>query len=180
MKRKRLSAEDRVLWSRVARSAVPLKGKAFPDDEEETLPLSVPRQEPPVSSPVGPQDGRAPQPASSSRNPRRLDAPTRRKLATGRLDIGGRVDLHGMTQEEAHILLLTFLRRAFEEERRYVLVITGKGSSGRGAGVLRRAVPQWLSTEPFRTIVGGFEEAARHHGGAGAIYVRLRRKAGRR
>jgi len=42
-------------------------------------------------------------------------------------------------------------------------------------GVLRRAVPLWLAMPDFRAIVLGFEEAAPHHGGTGALYVRLRR-----
>jgi len=42
-------------------------------------------------------------------------------------------------------------------------------------GVLRRAAPQWLRAPEMRGVVIGFEEAAHHHGGAGAIYVRIRR-----
>ena len=45
---------------------------------------------------------------------------------------------------------LSFLQRAHAGGVRYVLVITGKGSSSGGEGVLRRAVPAWLSTPPFR------------------------------
>src|SRR5690606_20626982 len=110
----------------------------------------------------------------SEQQPRKLDSPTREKLARGRLDITGRVDLHGLTQEEAYSLLLSFLRRAHEEDRRYVLVITGKGSTG--TGILRAAVPYWLSTPPFRSLVGAYEQASRNHGGAGALYLRLRRR----
>ena len=106
-----------------------------------------------------------------------LDRQTHDKLAGGRLPIGARVDLHGMTQDEAYGLLLSFLGRAHAAGLRYVLVITGKGSSSRGDGVLRRAVPHWLATAPFRVIVSGLDPAARNHGGAGALYVRLRRKA---
>ncbi|WP_163270684.1 Smr/MutS family protein [Chelativorans alearense] len=175
MKRKRLTDEDRILWSRVARTAVPMKGKAFPDEALEPPPALAGKRQRPLAPAAEPN---ADMSAGPERHPRRLDAPTREKLAKGRLDIAGRVDLHGMTQEEAHILLLSFLRRAYQADRRYVLVITGKGSSGEG--VLRRAVPQWLATPPFRAIVGGYEEAARHHGGGGALYVRLRRAGGGR
>ena len=42
--------------------------------------------------------------------------------------------------------------------------------------MLRRSVPHWLRAPELRTVVLGFEEAARHHGGAGALYVRLRRR----
>jgi DNA-nicking Smr family endonuclease len=93
----------------------------------------------------------------------------------GRLPIEGTVDLHGLTQSEAHALLLSFLHRAYADGRRYVLVITGKGESFRSDGILRRAVPAWFATPPFRALVSGQEAAGRRHGGAGAIYVRLRR-----
>ena len=48
-----------------------------------------------------------------------------------------------------------------------------------GEGVLRRAVPAWLSTAPFRPLVSSHDHAARSHGGAGALYVRLRRHSPR-
>jgi DNA-nicking Smr family endonuclease len=57
-----------------------------------------------------------------------------------------------------------------------VLVITGKGESYGSDGVLKRAVPAWFATAPFRALVSGQEAAGRRHGGAGAIYVRLRRR----
>jgi DNA-nicking Smr family endonuclease len=66
-----------------------------------------------------------------------------------------------------------------------VLVVTGKGKPGlvdasgfeREPGVLRRVVPLWLRALELRGLVVGFDEAASTHGGAGAIYVRLRRGA---
>jgi DNA-nicking Smr family endonuclease len=61
-----------------------------------------------------------------------------------------------------------------------VLVVTGKGerdSAGEQTpGVLRRSVPQWLRGAEYHSIVVGFEEASRPHGGTGALYVRLRRR----
>src|SRR5690606_7762021 len=96
----------------------------------------------------------------------------------GRLPLEAKVDLHGLTQSEAYGLLLSFLHRAHAAGIRYVLVVTGKGSSTKGDGVLRRAVPEWLATPSFRSVVGSHDGAARHHGGGGAIYVRLRRHAG--
>ena len=63
--------------------------------------------------------------------------------------------------------------------------MTGKGGESLGGqdrggfaerGVLRRSVPHWLRGPELRGLVIGFEEAARHHGGAGALYVRLRRR----
>jgi DNA-nicking Smr family endonuclease len=111
-----------------------------------------------------------------------IDERTRRRLARGSLPIDGRLDLHGMTQEAAHSALRHFLRSSRTDGARIVLVITGKGRSGGDGpwdrGVLRRAVPHWLAAADLRDCVIGFEEAHVAHGGAGAIYVRIRR-AGR-
>lgn len=171
----KLSHEDRILWSKVARSATPLRGKA---------PVTLP-DEPPIDNSEDAQvveAEAAPMPARPARRGadhgrlHPLDQQTHNKLSKGRLPIEARVDLHGLTQAEAHNLLLSFLHRAFAQGIRHVLVITGKGSSLGSDGILRRAVPAWFSTPPFRPLVGGYDTAARGHGGAGALYVRLRRK----
>ena len=44
--------------------------------------------------------------------------------------------------------------------------------------MLRRLVPHWLREPDLRSTVLGFEEAGPGHGGAGALYVRLRRRDG--
>jgi DNA-nicking Smr family endonuclease len=94
------------------------------------------------------------------------------------------LDLHGMRQAQAHAVLIGFLRRAQIEGRSLVLVVTGKGGASAGEGpfeergVLRRVVPHWLRLSDLRPLVIGFEEAAPHHGGSGALYVRLRRRNG--
>ena len=102
----------------------------------------------------------------------------RQRVARGKEAIDARLDLHGLTQSEAHAALLHFLRKASAREARLVLVITGKGARGEGAGergVLKRQVPHWLALPEFRSLVIGFEDAGVKHGGAGALYVRLRR-----
>jgi DNA-nicking Smr family endonuclease len=88
------------------------------------------------------------------------------------MPIDARIDLHGMTQEEAHRALLRFLARAYEDGRRAVLVITGKG----GEGLLRAGVPRWLAEASVRGMILAIEEAQPRHGGAGAKYVLLRKK----
>ncbi len=86
-----------------------------------------------------------------------------------------------MVQSQAHAALTGFLLQARAAGHSYVLVVTGKGGEGYAdpfgeRGVLRRSVPHWLRGPDLRAIVHGFEEAARHHGGGGALYVRLRRR----
>lgn len=166
-----LKEEDRVLWNLVARTAKPLKGARLailPDPVSEPKPTPTEPARFTSSAPV----------AHKPKTPRvshSLDEPTLDKLSKGRLPIEGRVDLHGLTQEEAYSLLFSFLHRAHSSGIRYVLIITGKGSSSGGDGVLRRAVPAWLSTPAFRPLVSSHDHASRHHGGSGALYVRLRR-----
>lgn len=169
---KKLSDEDRVLWNLVARSAKPLKGTvavAIPTIDDTTMAQAM-------ATPSQAQMPPAPLPAPKKQFvSHAFDGPTHDKIAKGKLPIEGRVDLHGMTQDQAYSLLLSFLQRAHAGGVRYVLVITGKGSSSGGEGVLRRAVPSWLSTAPFRPLVSSHDHAARNHGGAGALYIRLRR-----
>ncbi|WP_027040325.1 Smr/MutS family protein [Mesorhizobium ciceri] len=167
----KLSEDDRVLWNLVARTAKPLKGKFAIDIPE--IPAEVrPSQSQPVQFMGNPGGAAKPK---TQHVAHALDEPTLDKLSKGRLPIEGRVDLHGMTQDEAYSLLFSFLHRAHAGGVRYVLVITGKGSSSGGDGVLRRAVPAWLSTPAFRPLVSSHDHAARNHGGSGALYIRLRR-----
>lgn len=175
-----LSTEDRILWSQVARSVDPLQGKVAP------APFIDRAEEPPkkhgapalakfIAHPPYRPEQQKPERRHAAKP---LDPPTRRKLAKGRLSIDATIDLHDMDQREAHGMLLAFLHRAHASGLRHVLVITGKGTSHGSAGVLRRSVPEWLKTAPFRSLVSGTHGAARHHGGDGAIYVRLSRRAG--
>ena len=114
-----------------------------------------------------------------------LDRRLKQRVARGREPIEARLDLHGMTQKQAHGALLRFLRRAQADGAKTVLVVTGKGSASRSRsgehdddrerGVLRRQVPMWLALPEFRLLVVGFDDAHVGHGGEGALYVRLRR-----
>lgn len=178
---RKLDREERILWGKVAKSVRALPEKrsdlaAF--QAEEKAALEAPEKlAQPVPQPA-PRESAAPQ-ATQVRKPagihHPLEKPTQRKLAKGRLAIDARLDLHGLFQAEAHDLLLDFLYRAHDRGLRHVLVITGKGSSMGSEGALRRAVPLWFSKPEFRFLISSYEWAARHHGGEGALYVRLSR-----
>ena len=90
-------------------------------------------------------------------------------LRRGRTEPEARIDLHGMTHDRAYRALIAFLSRAQSEDKRVVLVVTGKG------GVLREALPLWLGQGDLQPLVSGIAEAHIKHGGAGAFYVSLRR-----
>ncbi|MDA4845339.1 Smr/MutS family protein [Hoeflea poritis] len=180
-RKKSLSKEDRILWGQVARTvdAYPGRLESLLDEELEkgtqetknpnrTTVRSRVDSEPPKQKTVRTNM------SAQAINP--IDRSVYRKIARGRLPLEARIDLHGMTQDEAHDLLLGFLRSAHARGLRHVLVITGKGTSRGGEGVLRRAVPKWLGFAAFRELASGVEPAARGHGGDGALYVRLKRK----
>ena len=99
-----------------------------------------------------------------------------KKIAKGRVSIDATIDLHGMTQQIAHRTLYNFLTDAYLCGDRHVLVITGKGNSSGGRGILRQVVPDWFKNPEFKELVSGFRASAQHQGGDGALYVRLRRK----
>lgn len=106
----------------------------------------------------------------------KIDRKTKAKIAKGRLGLDGRLDLHGMTQSEAHAALRNFLGYAHQKGSRTVLVITGKGGREGNFGVLRQSLPRWLAEPAFRQFVSGVEEAALAHGGEGAFYIRIKRR----
>jgi DNA-nicking Smr family endonuclease len=117
-----------------------------------------------------------------ARAPVTMDRKSYSRMKKGRLAPESRIDLHGMTAAQAHAALTRFILTAISEERRLVLVITGKGrqSDDDGPipmrhGVLRHQVPHWLHTPPLKPYVLQIAEAHLKHGGQGALYVYLRR-----
>lgn len=189
--RRKLTEEETILWHRVGRTVTPLRdrpvvsppsaGDAKRDfldaiDGRKPAALTPAALEPDIRSHVA-HGYRPPQPKPVSGPERRIDRPTERKLARGRLSIDARVDLHAMNQDQAHDRLYAFLADARSRGARHVLVITGKGASFGSEGVLKRMVPVWLNSARFAGLVSGYSSASRHHGGEGAIYIRLRKLA---
>lgn len=173
-----LTADERRLWAQVARSVAPLCGRSYPEEPEpEPASAPAPAEAPATRRPARPVPTRAGSPPLAPLERRTLVA-----LRRGNRRTDAVMDLHGMRQAEAHGALLAFLRRSQAAGHTLVLVITGKGAPEAGGffaeerGVLRRVVPHWLRLAEARPFVLGFEEAAPHHGGAGALYVRLRRR----
>jgi DNA-nicking Smr family endonuclease len=173
-RRRKLSDEERTLWSRITRSVAPLRRKTVePADAASTGGKA--RAAPAVRAPAPVRTPAPPAKPAPSVEP--LDRKLKRRLARGTVEIDARLDLHGKTQSQAHAALLRFLHRAQGDGARYVLVITGKGTRDDSGerGVLRRQVPLWLRLPDFRGYVAGLEEAHIGHGGEGALYVQIRR-----
>ncbi len=192
-RRRVLSEEEARLWARVASTTEPLDDRSerqVPKAEAEILghsPKSNAGKPPAKSTSLSPE----PKASASNRQSTSPQSDTfnrreARRIRSGRTEIDARLDLHGMRQHEAHSALNTFLYRCYLSGHRYVLVITGKGAirdadtsesffEERDRGVLKRQVPQWLDEPALRSMVVSYQPAHQHHGGEGALYVRLRR-----
>jgi DNA-nicking Smr family endonuclease len=173
--------EDAALWQKAMADVKPLRrrrprkrraGSAEP-------PQAAPSNAATTTRPAAPVQ---PPPAKLAATPRAqpgtgIDRATLARLKRGDIPISGRLDLHGMTQADAHAALDGFIGRAASAGKRLLLVITGKGSDG--DGVLRRMLPRWINSGPHAARVLRIEAAHARHGGGGAWYVYLRRDRAR-
>lgn len=181
------------LWTTVAATVDPLRRKGLLTLGHGPLPLPPPEPDPVIATRPAPPRRQPPKPAflppyqapsPLARTPEKTVEPSiRKKVVRGRIEIDGKIDLHGMTQLEARGALHRFIQGRFSRGDRTVLVITGKGiktdndyiSAMTERGVLRTMLPIWLSEPSLSPLVSGWSVAARGHGGEGAWYVRLRR-----
>lgn len=192
MTRRRLTPEEIDLWRRVVDKAERL----HPDrPETPTRPLPRPK---PVKSPLPRIDGftmgqtAVPQQRRHDLKPAlvdhllgtpvQMDQKAFGRMKRGKLKPEGRIDLHGLTLDRAHPALVRFVLTAQASGKRLVLVITGKGKPTDQPGpipapygVIRHQVPHWLSIPPLAQAVLQVSPAHISHGGAGALYVYLRR-----
>lgn len=202
-RRRHLHGEEQALWEHTASSLDPLKptkakGRVHPVDElheelerrprpktghhETAAQLAKHTKKAVPEVLLGPVKKETPPIAE-------VDRKKLKRLRSGRTEIEGRIDLHGMRQDEAHDALRNFLHRAQGRGWRWVLVITGKGKvltrehhapfemhAPRDRGVLKRNVPRWLEEPDLRPLVISFTAAAIEHGGEGALYVHLRKR----
>ncbi len=171
------------LWRQIAGTVRPLKRRGHtepPRGPQETAPRPSGTgggKGPPAGKrrPAGPQT--PPQSALVAGAAPGLDKRTAARLRRGQIGIDGRIDLHGMTQEEAHANLSNFIKSSARAGRRCVLVITGKGiGKGVGGGILRAQLPHWLNGADLRPLILAFASARPRDGGGGAFYVYLRKR----
>lgn len=175
MRFRHLTAEEAKLWREVTRQTRPLR----PQDEDIVL-EDAPRIDTPklrARRIEAPQASHSSMPLPALGQFAGVDSSSSQRLKRGNYPIDRRLDLHGMTRDQAMDTLLFTLQQAYASGKRCVLVITGKGRGG-AVGVLKENVPRWLSDAQFSPYVLAFDHAARQHGGDGAIYVLVRRKRG--
>jgi DNA-nicking Smr family endonuclease len=181
--------EEQRLWSMVAATVHPMPGRSLPKPEVEPVAPPAPRGPPPPpgkmvkkarhGEALPPPKGSTPPAAPAAFAPggagsKSIEPRRKHRIAKERDPIGAHIDLHGLGQDQARLVLERFVLRSWDEGLRAVLVITGKGV--RGDGVLRRMTPEWLADARLRHAVAGISEAHHRHGGAGALYIALKRK----
>jgi DNA-nicking Smr family endonuclease len=105
-----------------------------------------------------------------------LDKRTRLRLRRGELAVQAHVDLHGLRREEAHAEVDRFIQAQHRLGRRCVLIVHGRGHNSKENGpVLKAQIGRWLTRGASGKLVLAFCTARPCDGGAGAVYVLLRR-----
>ncbi|BCW87055.1 Endonuclease MutS2 [Alphaproteobacteria bacterium SO-S41] len=177
---RRLTPEEKELWDHVAAGVKPRRRRVS-TPVVPPAPAAQPNAAKPakrrtvVLKPAAkPEPATALRPAPDPFDLTGLDGKRATRLRKGELEIEGRIDLHGLTLDPAHAALNDFIAAARGSNKRVVLVITGKGE-GEG-GALKRLVPMWLREAPLASWIAALSPAHARHGGAGAIYVYLRRR----
>lgn len=106
-----------------------------------------------------------------------MDVAIMSKLRAGAFSPEGHLDLHGQNLEQAYATLATFIKHAYQNGKRHLLIITGRGkNSPGGTAILRERVQSWFTRDPFKRVVLAFCTAKPSDGGGGALYLLLRKR----
>jgi DNA-nicking Smr family endonuclease len=169
-----LSPEERALWAKVIATVRPLNPQPnAPAPQLEAEPATPAPKPKPVRAVAKPpvQPGK-PRPGET------LDGTWDRKLSRGAVQPDVTVDLHGHDLAGAYDLLDTCLEQAIALGDRVLLLITGKPPKGEppmARGRIRAAVGDWLAASRHAGSIAAVRGAHPRHGGAGALYIILRR-----
>lgn len=185
-----LTPEEAALWAKVAATVKPLAGRgaaapkqALAQPQTATLPIA---RTPPAKMPKG-RVAPPPPPVAARPDPRPLDrhgldASWERKLAKAAVAPDFTLDLHGHSLDAAHARLEHGLAQALAQGARVLLLITGRprpadetGSRGERRGAIRAKVLDWLAAGSHGHRIAAVRQAHPRHGGAGALYIVLKR-----
>lgn len=174
-------------WQQVAKTTRPLK-KASDVVPQPLAPLpKVYRPEGAGTAAYAKAEAKQKAPLPHGRHgakpPPQMDKRLKQRFERGELPIEARLDLHGLTLANAERAMSKLIRDSIAQQKRCLLVITGKGLSRdgetgvfQGRGVLRAWLPEYLRRGPWREQILGVAPARQELGGAGAFYVLLRRQ----
>jgi DNA-nicking Smr family endonuclease len=168
---RRLTPDEQRLWARVVESVRPLAHAKKPELAAGEPPPGPKTSLPPAPAP--PPRAHRPVPGTT------LDATWDRRLSRGAVAPDAVLDLHGHNLATAYDLLDRRLEQAIAGGARLLLLVTGK-PPGRERpvtrGAIRAAVGDWLTASRHAGDIAAVRNAHPRHGGAGALYIVLRRK----
>ena len=182
---RRLSAEERAVWGRVAGTVRPVAGRKVDivARHPELISGFIPQQataervDRPMLKRVQHDEGK-----KAARTPgNTLDGSWDKRLRLGQAAPDCMIDLHGETLSSAHARLNRSLAAAIRSEARIILLITGRPPKDNprlpptSRGVIRASVGDWLAASPYAAHIAAVRNAHPRHGGAGALYLILRR-----
>jgi len=179
-----LTAGEKALWQKFIETVKPLdQGRV---KRVESLPVAKKRVQdagPITAEHFGGQPSKAVPLRDQKPVPTRhgLDGGWDRRLAKGMVQPDVTVDLHGYTLSSAHGRLDSALELSIAAGHRAILLITGKARSDEersracGRGAIRSAISDWLAASRHASRIATVRNAHPRHGGAGALYIILRR-----
>jgi DNA-nicking Smr family endonuclease len=179
MARRPLGAEESALWARVIATVRPIDGRAPPPPPPTSRPTRV----------LQPPSAPAPMPVfvrgAAPKTDATLDGSWDRRLSRGVVDPDITIDLHGHTLQSAYAVLDAGLDRAIRSGARVMLLITGKPprerpDGGPVRGAIRAAVGDWIASSRHAAHIAAVRGAHPRHGGAGALYIIMKRSRGSR
>ncbi|MES2338198.1 MAG: Smr/MutS family protein [Pseudomonadota bacterium] len=179
---RRLSPEEGALWRRVIESVRPLPDKRrFILTPPVTAPVPAapalrPKATKPIVRPPATRATASKPPAADAT----LDGSWDRRLSRGLVSPDRSIDLHGHGLNSAYVLLDQALERAIQQGDRLILLVTGKpprpeSERPHARGAIRAAVGDWLAASRHSDRIAAVRGAHPRHGGAGALYIVLRR-----
>lgn len=185
---RRLDPDESALWQRVTATVRPIARRTSKTSTIDKGAAEMARPAPPASAA---KKGRVPPlrvPAATPVTQQKpladsLDGGWDRRLRRGVTQPDWTIDLHGHTLSSAQSLLDRVLDQAVAEGVRVLLLITGKPPreddrdyDGRPRrGLIRASIGQWLQSSRHASRIAAVRNAHPRHGGAGALYLILRR-----
>ena len=103
-----------------------------------------------------------------------LEAKEKKRLKSKNFFFDDIIDLHGKTEVQAFEIVKNFIKNSFLEERKNIIIVTGKGINSQGK--LKLKTPLWLKSEELSKFIVGFETMPNNKGGEGALFVKLKNK----
>ena len=181
-----LSAEEAAAWAKLAQSVNPIAGRkrpVLPEARGETAPATKVVAKKPVRAPAQTRPKVQPQQASVPLKPQaaHLDGTWDRKLKSGDIAPDYTLDLHGHSLDSAYTRIMSGLDQARAMGARVVLVIAGRerpvdpADRANKRGAIRSKMLDWLAASHHADAISAVRRAHIRHGGAGALYLVLRR-----